>query len=50
MKAVFLSALFLLLILMLHLSCSVRLEDQLAAAIGMLTLIVVGVFAWLLDK
>lgn len=50
MKIVFVSALVFLSALMLHLSCSPRIEDQLAAAIGLLTLIMVAVFGWLVNK
>jgi hypothetical protein len=50
MKTVFVSALVFLSALMLHLSCSPRIEDQLAAAIGILTLIMVAVFGWLVNK
>jgi hypothetical protein len=50
MKIVFVSVIFFLLCLMLHLSCSPRIEDQLAAAIGILTIIGMVIFAWLHNK
>ena len=50
MKTVFVSVLVALFALMLHLSCSARLEDQLAAFIGILTLIGVAVFGWLVNQ
>ena len=50
MKTVFVSVLVFLFGLMLHLSCSPRLEDQLAAAIGLFTLIGVAVFGWLVSQ